>query len=98
VALSKTTTINTLAPLFLTTSTKSDFSRETSFSLNRNELFLSYVSNHFGIHAPFVFTYCIVIASILIGIFFIIFVCVEFVRYRDIESDLENLVSQKVYI
>lgn len=63
--------------------------------LTRNELFLSFVKNHFGIHAPFVFTYCIVIASILIGIFITVFVCIEFVRFRDIESDLENFVSNK---
>ncbi len=82
-----------------TLASTSDFtSSGINTPLTRNELFLSFVKNHFGIHAPFVFTYCIVIASILIGIFITVFVCIEFVRIRDIESDLENFVSNKVYL
>jgi len=99
-AIIKTTLAPTTNNTFTTTSTniKPLDGSSINNTLTRDQLFLAFIKNHFGIHAPFVFTYCIVISSILIGIFITVFVCVEFVRYRDIESDLDNFVSEKSYL
>ncbi len=61
----------------------------------RDEKYLNFISNQFGVHAPYVFSFCTTFSFLIIVLFICFFAFFEFLRYRDVSDDLVDFVSTK---
>jgi len=62
---------------------------------SRDEKFLNFISNQFGVHAPYVFSFCTTLGFLIIVLFICFFAFFEFLRYHDVNDDWVDFVSNK---
>jgi len=62
----------------------------------RDERYLTFIKNEFGVHAPYVFSYCTTLGFLIVTLFVCFFSFFEFVRYTDISEDLTDFVWENV--
>lgn len=66
-------------------------------TLNRDDLYLQYISKTYGDKFPFILSFILVISIIIISTLVIIFMSFNVISYRNLEADLDYITKYQNY-
>lgn len=68
-------------------------SKTTHKTISREDIFMNFIANKYGKYVPYVFGFAFATGVVLFSIFAFVFIGIEFVRYRDVEADMNSFAS-----